>query len=77
MAVGYGCNTDTNHAYSMIVGGSINQPCSGHAFIRMMQHGCASDDRIHTEVRETIFTEGYIYKWQAYVREVPNEAPRS
>ena len=54
-----------------------NQPCSDHAFVRMMQHGCASDDRIHTEVRETIFTEGYIYKWQAYVREVPNEAPRS
>jgi hypothetical protein len=38
----------------------------------MMQDGCASDDRIHTEVRETIFTEGYIYKWQAYVKEVPN-----
>jgi hypothetical protein len=36
-----------------------------------------ADDRIHTEVRETIFTEGYIYKWQAYVKEVPNEAPRA
>ena len=54
-----------------------NQPCSDHAFIRMMQHGFVSDNRIHTEVPETIFTEGYIYKLQAYVREVPNEAPRA
>jgi hypothetical protein len=45
------------------------------AFIRMMQHGFASDNRIHTEVPGTIFTEGYIYKWQAYVREDPNVAP--
>jgi hypothetical protein len=42
-----------------------------------MQHRFASDNRIHTEVRGTIFTEGYIYKWQAYVREVPNVAHRA
>ena len=54
-----------------------NQPCSDHAFIRMMQHGFVSDNRIHTEVPGTIFTEGYIYKWQAYVREDPNVAPRA
>jgi hypothetical protein len=43
----------------------------------MMQHGFVSDNRIHTEVPGTIFTEGYIYKWQAYVREDPNVAPRA
>ena len=42
-----------------------------------MQHRFASDNRIQTEVRGTIFTEGYIYKWQAYVREVPNVAHRA
>ena len=42
----------------------------------MKPHGFVSDNRIHTEVPGTIFTEGYIYKWQAYVREDPNVAPR-
>jgi hypothetical protein len=49
-----------------------NQPCSDHAFMRMIQHEFVSENRIHNEVPGTIFTDGYIYNWQAYVREVPN-----
>jgi len=43
----------------------------------MIQHEFVSDNRIHNEVMGTIFTDGYIYKWQAYVREVPNGAPQT
>ena len=38
-----------------------NQPCSDHAFIRMKPHGFASDNRIHTEVRE-LFSQKDIFK---------------
>lgn len=54
-----------------------HQPCSHHAFIRMIPHVFVSDNRIHNDVPGTIFTDRYIYKWQTYVREVRNGAPQT
>jgi FkbM family methyltransferase len=54
-----------------------HQPCSNHAFIRMIENGFVSDNRVHDAVPGTIFTDQYIYKWQAYVRKVPVGLPQN
>ena len=43
----------------------------------MIQHGFATENRIHNYIPGTISTYGYIYKWQAYFLEVPNGAPET
>ena len=41
-----------------------------------MENGFVSDNGVHDTVPGTIFTDKYIYKWQAYVREVPFGSPQ-
>lgn len=37
-----------------------HQPCSDHAFVRIMENGFVSDNGVHDTVPGTIFTDKYI-----------------
>ena len=43
----------------------------------MIENGFVSDNCFHDAVPGTIFTDRYIYKWQAYVRKVPVGLPQN
>jgi hypothetical protein len=39
-----------------------HQPCTNHAFIRMIKNGFLSDNCVHDAIPGTIFTDIYLYK---------------
>ena len=39
-----------------------HQPCTNHAFIRMIKNGFVSDNCVHDAIPGTIFTDIYLYK---------------
>jgi galactoside 2-L-fucosyltransferase 1/2 len=51
------------------------QPCTDYAFIARIDDAYVSDNRVHGDVPGTIFTDTHWFKWQTYVRTIPDGNP--
>ena len=52
-----------------------HRPCTDHAFVAKIRDAYVADNRVHQAVPGTVFTDNFVFRWQAYVRDVPDGSP--